>query len=62
MDNNEVRLFREQEAMAYCGMGRTAFRRFAEEADAIRRFGFSVRYDKKAIDAAIDAAKQPKEA
>ncbi len=39
----------------YCGMGRTTFRKWAEEIGAIRKFGSLIRADKKVIDEALDA-------
>ena len=45
----------ELEAAAYVGMGRTYFREWAKGIGARRKFGRSVRYDKKIIDSALDA-------
>ena len=51
----DVRMFTIEEAAAYSGRGRTAFRAWADQIGATRRFGKSVRYDKRVIDAALDA-------
>ena len=51
----EVRMMTINEGATYTGRGRTAFRRWADQIGATRRFGRSVRYDKRIIDAALDA-------
>lgn len=43
-----------KEGAAYTGLGVTHFRKWAEEVGATRRFGKSVRYDRIAIDQALD--------
>lgn len=56
MENENTRLLTETEAVKYAGMGRTYFRQWASEIGARRVFGKRlVRYDRKAIDAALDA-------
>lgn len=52
------RMLTEVEGFEYCGQGRTAFRKWAAEIGARRKFGASVRYDKKVLDAALDAMEQ----
>ena len=51
----EVRMLTIDEGATYTGRGRTVFRRWADQIGATRRFGRSVRYDKRIIDAALDA-------
>lgn len=49
------RMLTEQEAMQYVGMGRSNFRKWAQEIGCVRRFyGRSVRYDRQTIDAEFD--------
>ncbi len=54
-DTEDRRMIVELEAAAYVGMGRSSFREWAKQIGARRKFGRSVRYDKKVIDAALDA-------
>ena len=54
-ESYEVRLFDIEQAIAYTGRGRTNFKKWAAQIGATRRFGRSVRYDRKVIDAALDA-------
>ena len=54
----EQRILREREATEYCGMGRTSFRQWAAKIGAVRKFGRSVRYDRKVIDEALDGMNQ----
>ena len=50
-----TRLMSMFQGATYCGMGRTTFRKWAEEIGAIRKFGSLIRADKKVIDQALDA-------
>lgn len=54
-----VRMIDVRQGAEYCGMGRDTFRKWAEQIGAVRRFGQLVRFDKKVIDAALDAEQQP---
>ena len=54
-DFSEKRMLTESEGFMYCGQGRTAFRKWAAEIGARRKFGKAVRYDKRVLDAALDA-------
>ena len=51
----ETRMLHADQAQRYTGMGRTAFRKWADEIGATRKFGGSVRFDKVVIDKALDA-------
>lgn len=51
----DIRMLTVDEGATYSGRGRTAFRAWADQIGATRRFGKSVRYDKRVIDAALDA-------
>lgn len=53
--NITPKLFNEETAMQYVGLGKTAFRRWAKEIGSRRTFGKRVLYDKATIDTAIDA-------
>lgn len=53
-------LLREKEGQQMYSMGRTKFRQFAASAGAVIHIGHAVRYDKAAIDAAIDALRDAK--
>jgi hypothetical protein len=53
-------LLREKEGQQMYSMGRTKFRQFAASAGAVIHIGHAVRYDKAAIDAAIDALREAK--
>lgn len=50
-------LLKEKEGCLAYGFGRTKFRQFAASAGAVIHIGRSVRYDKAAIDAALEALK-----
>lgn len=52
---NEKRMLSIGELADYISMGRTYAARFGREAGARRQIGRRVLYDKKAIDAALDA-------
>jgi len=54
-----VRMIDARQGAEYCGMGRDTFRKWAEQIGAVRKFGQLVRFDKKVIDAALDAEQQP---
>lgn len=51
----EPRMLNQKQAETYTGMGRTAMTAWAEQIGAKRHFGRSVRYDRRVIDAALDA-------
>lgn len=51
---SEKRLLSAHEGAEYVGLGMVTFREWAKEIKAVRRFGRSVRYDKKVIDEAIN--------
>ena len=51
----EIRMFDVEQGSAYTGRGKTAFKAWANQIGATRRFGRSVRYDRRVIDAALDA-------
>lgn len=42
------------EGAGYTGMGINSFRKWSESIGAVRRFGRSVRYDRRVIDVALD--------
>ena len=42
------------QATAYTGMGQSQFKKWAAEIGSTRRFGRSVRYDRRVIDKALD--------
>ena len=50
----ETRMLHADQAQRYTGMGRTAFRKWADSIGATRKFGGSVRFDKVVIDKALD--------
>ena len=50
----EVRMLNVLQACAYTGRGQTQFKKWAQQIGATRKFGRSVRYDKKVIDKALD--------
>ncbi len=54
-DINKSRLSPIQPAAEYCSMGRTTFRKWAEEIGALRRFGRILRVDMDVVNAALDA-------
>lgn len=49
------RLLTQKQAEQYTGLGRAALTDFGNQIGARRKFGKKVLYDKKAIDAALDA-------
>lgn len=51
---SDIRLLTPDQAQEYTGMGRTAFRKWADSIGATRKFGSSVRFDKTVIDRALD--------
>lgn len=51
----EKRLLNIQEVCAYTGQGQTRARQYMDEIGATRKFGGRVLFDKKVIDAALDA-------
>ena len=55
----EIRLLNIEQGSTYAGMGKTAFREWAVQIGAVRRFGRSVRYDRRVIDRALDAMQDP---
>lgn len=52
------RLLNSAEMLAYTGMGKTAGRAWCAKIGAIRRIGGRTLFDKRVIDAAIDALKE----
>lgn len=50
-------LLKEKEGCSAYGFCRSTFRKFAADAGAVIHIGRSVRYDKAALDAAVDALK-----
>ena len=52
---DKPRLSPMQPAAEYCSMGRTTFRKWAEEIGALRRFGRILRVDMDVVNAALDA-------
>lgn len=51
----DTRMLTVEQAMAYTGRGRNTCRDWCNEIGATRHYGRMVRYDKKIIDAALDA-------
>lgn len=51
----DTRMLSIDQAMAYTGRGRNSCRTWCDEIGATRHYGRAVRYDKKVIDAALDA-------
>ena len=51
---SDVRLLTAEQAQNYVGMGRTCCRQWCDEIGATRKFGGSVRFDKKVIDKVLD--------
>lgn len=49
------RLLSNKELIQYTGLGKTKAREWAEAIGAVRRIGTRVLYDKRVIDAALDA-------
>lgn len=58
---SEQRMITAQEGATYCGMGKTTFRKWAEQIGARKVIGNLVRYDRLIIDAAIDSNDQKEE-
>ena len=50
-----TRLLSADQAGQYVGMGRTVFRKWADQIGATRQFGRRVMFDKVVIDKALDA-------
>lgn len=50
----EIRMFSVDEGTRYTGLGKSTFRRWAEEIGAVKRIGSRVLYDRTIIDKAID--------
>ena len=55
----EARLLTQKQAETYTGMGRTALTAFVAGIGARRKVGRRVLYDKRVIDAALDAMATP---
>lgn len=55
INETEVRMMDVDQGATYTGRGKTAFKAWANQIGATRRFGRSVRYDRRVIDAALDA-------
>lgn len=53
-NTQDVRLLSVDEGAAYMGIGKTAFKAYAAQIGAVRRFGRRVLYDKNVLDTAID--------
>ena len=51
----EPRMLNQKQAEEYTGMGRNTLNDFAEKAGARRKIGKKVLYDRRVIDAALDA-------
>lgn len=51
----QPRMLNQKQAEIYTGMGRTSLTSFAEKAGARRKIGKKVLYDRRVIDAALDA-------
>lgn len=63
MEKREVekRMLSEKEGQEYTGLGRTRFRKWADEIGATTRIGTRrVLFDVRVIDAALDAAREQK--
>lgn len=56
---SEKRMFNIDEAALYAGMGKTRAREWLRDIGALRKFGAAARYDKRVIDAALDALESP---
>jgi len=56
-DIEQTRLFDIGQLCLYIGMGKNNARKLAEDANAVRRFGKSVRYDRRVIDDYLDTLK-----
>ena len=54
----EPRMFTVEQGCAYTGRGRTSFKEWCKEIGATRKFGSMIRFDRKVIDAALDALEQ----
>ena len=52
-----ARMMDAQQAASYAGMGIRHFRAWADEIGAVRHYNRRTVYDRKAIDAALDALK-----
>ena len=55
INETEVRMMDVDQGATYTGRGKTTFKAWANQIGATRRFGRSVRYDRRVIDAALDA-------
>lgn len=53
--STETRLLTIDEACGYIGRGRNSSRAWLDEIGATRKFGKSVRFDRRVIDAALDS-------
>lgn len=53
-DLRQTRLLNLDQLCLYIGMGKNNARKFAADAEAVRKFGKSVRYDRKMIDHYLD--------
>lgn len=58
LDMTGKRLLNRAEMVAYTGMGKTAGGNWCRKIGAVRHIGARVLYDRKVIDAAIDALKE----
>ena len=55
VDIGQARLLDINQLCHYIGIGKNNARKIAAEANAVRRFGKTVRYDRKMIDCYLDA-------
>ena len=53
-----TRMMTTEQACAYVGMGRTNLREWGNKIGAARKFGKSLRFDKKIIDEYLDNLKE----
>ena len=53
-DNSNIRMLTTEQGALYAGMGKTAFREWADKIQATRHFGRCVRFDRVVIDKALD--------
>lgn len=53
--SDNARMMDIVQAASYCGMGQKHFRTWADEIGAVRRYNRRLVYDRRVIDAALDA-------
>ena len=54
----EPRMLTTAQCCAYTGRGITSMKEWCREIGAVRKFGTMIRFDRKVIDAALDALEQ----